>query len=116
MEQPGKESKKPALRQRRNWYSIRIVMGAYLVYLSWQIGSAIFNGQAEKDSPVLLGIAAGVFLIVGVIFMIINIRSLRMDKTPDEDEAVSGKTEPLRQLGTDKIADEDETLPKEKPE
>ncbi len=82
-----KGSKKPTLKQRRNWYSIKIVLGAYLIYLSWQFGTGIYNGQAGNH-PVLLGIVAAIFCIFGVFFIVINVRSLRTDKAPDETKTL----------------------------
>lgn len=93
MEMPGKRTGKPTLKQRRNWYSIKIILGGYLIYLAWNLGSGIYSGQA-KDHVVLLGIAAGVFCIVGIAFIILNLRSLKTDKTPDAEEiAPKDKTE-----------------------
>ena len=85
MEKPGKKTGKPTLRQRRNWYSIKVLLGGYLIYLAWNLGSGIYSGQA-KDNVVLLGIAAGIFCIVGIVLIILNLRSLRTDKTPDPEE------------------------------
>jgi hypothetical protein len=86
MEMPGKKkSGKQTLKQRRNWYSIKIILGGYLIYLAWNLGSGIYSGQA-KDNVVLLGIAAGVFCIVGIALIILNLRSLQKDKTPDAEE------------------------------
>ena len=88
-----KEIKKQTLKQRHTWYLIRIIMGAYLIYLAWQIGSGIITGMAG-DNVILLGIAAGVFALVGMVLIILNIRLLSKDKTPDdEDTPPEDKTE-----------------------
>lgn len=93
MEKPGKKTGKPTLKQRRNWYSIKVLLGGYLIYLAWNLGSGIYSGQA-KDNVVLLGIAAGIFCIVGIVMIILNLRSLKTDKTPDPEEiAPKDKTE-----------------------
>lgn len=87
MEKPGKKTGKPTLKQRRNWYSIKIILGGYLIYLAWNLGSGIYSGKA-KDNVVLLGIAAGIFCIVGIVLIILNLRSLQTDKTPDAEEII----------------------------
>jgi len=87
MEKLSKEIKKRTLKQRQTWYKIRIILGAYLIYLSWNIGTGIFSGNA-KDNIILLGIAAGVFVLVGVALIILNIRLLRTDRTPDDEDKI----------------------------
>ena len=82
-----KEIKKQTLKQRQTWYLIRILTGAYLIYLAWQLGSGILSGTA-KDNIILLGIAAGVFGLVGVILIILDIRSLWTDRTPDDEDTL----------------------------
>ena len=82
-----KEIKKQTLKQRQTWYLIRILTGAYLIYLAWQLGSGILSGMAE-DNIILLGIAAGVFGLVGVILIILDIRLLLTDKTPDDEDTL----------------------------
>jgi hypothetical protein len=85
MAQPVKENRKPMLKSRRNWYLIKIILGAYLIYLSWQIGSGIFNDKV-KDHVILLGIVTGVFCIFGVLLIILNIHSVWIDRTPDDED------------------------------
>ena len=93
MAKPKKGIKKQTLKQRQTWYRIRIVLGAYLIYLAWQIGSGIFSGMA-KDNIILLGIAAGIFALFGVALIILNIRLLRVDTTPDDEDTLpDDKTE-----------------------
>jgi hypothetical protein len=85
MAKPMKETKTQTMKQRHNWYMIRIVLGAYLIYLAWQIGSEVFSGNA-KDNIILLGIAVGVFGVFGVVLIILNIRLLRTDRTSDNED------------------------------
>lgn len=87
MEKPEKKIGKPTLKQRRNWYSIKTILGAYLIYLSWHIGTGIFHGEVT-DHVIWLGIAAGIFCVFGVILIILNIHSLRTDKAPDDGDSL----------------------------
>ena len=89
-EKTEKESGGPTPNSLRNWRRVKIILGAYLIYLAWKISAGIFGGQA-KDQILLLGIAAGVFAVFGAVMMIWNIRSEWRDRTPNEEGTLSKK-------------------------
>lgn len=47
-------------------YTLRIVIGAYIAYLGWQLASGIFSGDITGTQLIICGIAAAIFAVIGV--------------------------------------------------
>lgn len=47
-------------------YTLRIIIGAYIAYLGWQLASGIFSGSVVGKDLIFCGIAAAVFAVCGV--------------------------------------------------
>lgn len=47
-------------------YTLRIIIGAYIAYLGWQLASGIISGSVTGTELIICGIAAAVFAVAGV--------------------------------------------------
>lgn len=57
----------PAKKQNPQFsYTLRILIGAYIAYLGWELASGIFEGTVVGKELIICGIAAAVFAICGV--------------------------------------------------
>ena len=75
-------------------YAIRIVAGAYLIYLAYQLIQNYLNPQGENGvSPAFSIIAAVAFVIIGAIFMISAIRGLYLYQAPQDEEEAEAEEE-----------------------
>ena len=63
-EQPEQEPERKTNPQIS--YTLRIVIGAYIAYLGWQLASGIFSGDITGTQLIICGIAAAVFAVIGV--------------------------------------------------
>lgn len=69
MEQEQDEQPEQAPERKTNpqiSYTLRIVIGAYIAYLGWQLASGIFSGDITGTQLIICGIAAAVFAVIGV--------------------------------------------------
>lgn len=76
-EEPEKKKKTVDPNTRR---AIRILIGGYLVYLAYQLFDSIMKGTATGTSLVICAIAAGVFVIAGVYFVVSSLLALLRGK------------------------------------
>lgn len=61
---PGQEPERKTAPQIS--YTLRIVIGAYIAYLGWQLASGIFSGDITGTKLIICGIAAALFALTGV--------------------------------------------------
>lgn len=67
MEQDEELEQEPQKKQTPQIsYTLRIIIGAYIAYLGWQLASGIFNDTLTGTKLIICGIAAAVFAICGV--------------------------------------------------
>jgi flagellar biosynthesis/type III secretory pathway M-ring protein FliF/YscJ len=105
---------------------IRLIAGAYIIYLGYQLISGYINPTEETGDPVWYALVFGIaFLAVGVFFIVDAIRKQAAPKEEEENE--EEQTEETPELEASENASEDagdgaevqeklEEKPEEKPE
>ena len=98
------------MRNEKFSYVIRVIAGAYLIYLAYQLIQGVMNGENENYA---LGIGGGVlFIVAGAAFVIFSIRGLMRGgqenaQNEETQETESGSAEPEEE--PKKLATDEET-------
>lgn len=80
------------MRNERGSYIIRLVAGAYLLYLAYSLVKSLIAGEVEQ--PTLVMIAAAAFIILGAALLVWGLRGvMQMSKNPADEEEIEADAE-----------------------
>ena len=71
------------MRNEKLYYGIRILVGAYLIYLAVQLLQGVIRG--EEGNHVVMIVAGVLFIAIGVIVIINGIMGLKRNSAADEE-------------------------------
>ena len=71
------------MRNEKVYYGIRILVGAYLIYLAVQMLQGVIRG--EEGNHVVMIVAGVLFIAIGVIVIINGIMGLKRNSAADEE-------------------------------